>query len=62
MLALTRNTGESIVILTEHGEVEITYLGMRSGEAKLGVTAPKLIPVLRGELLEINAKESSGEK
>lgn len=49
MLVLARRTGESIII----GEnIEITVAEVQGDKVKLGITAPKEIPVLRRELLE----------
>jgi carbon storage regulator len=48
MLILTRGQGETIQI----GEVvEITVLGMKAGQVRLGITAPESVKILRGELL-----------
>jgi carbon storage regulator len=55
MLILTRQVGEDIVI----GEaVTVTVLGIKQGQVRLGIQAPKQIKVLRGELLE-NPKDPS---
>ena len=49
MLILTRNQGESLHI----GEaVVVTVLGVKGGQVRLGVTAPKAVKVLRSELLD----------
>ncbi len=49
MLALTRKKGESIVI-DEHTEVVV--LGIQGEQVKLGIIAPKNIPVHRKEIYE----------
>lgn len=47
MLVLTRKVAARIII----GEnVEITVLGIQGNTVRLGITAPREIPVLRGEL------------
>lgn len=49
MLILTRQVGEDIVI----GEaVTVSVLGVKQGQVRLGIQAPKQIKVLRGELLD----------
>lgn len=49
MLVLLRRSGESIVI----GEdIEITVVEVQGDKVKVGISAPKQIPVLRKELLE----------
>ena len=48
MLALTRKKGESIII---GDNIEIVLLGINGEQVKLGVIAPKAIPVYRKEIL-----------
>lgn len=49
MLILTRKVGETIMI----GEdVVVKVLGVRSGQVKIGVQAPKELPVHRHEIFE----------
>lgn len=47
MLILTRRCGETIKI---NDNIDITILGTKGNEAKLGITAPKDIPVHREEI------------
>ncbi len=47
MLALSRKKGEALVI---NNNVEITILEIRGEQVKLGITAPKEVPVYRKEL------------
>ena len=49
MLILTRKPGEAIVI---DGDIRISVLGIEGERVKLGVDAPREIPVLRQELLD----------
>jgi len=59
MLVLSRRVGESIVI---NGEIEITVLGVRGNQVKLGTTAPKAMKVNRTEIeSKQKAEEKSGE-
>lgn len=57
MLILTRKVGESIMI----GEsVEVKVLGLRAGQIKLGIEAPKDLKVHREEIYDrIRAEEES---
>lgn len=48
MLVLSRKLGESIVI---GGNIRVTLLRMDDGKVRLGVEAPRDIPVFRQELL-----------
>lgn len=47
MLALTRRKGESLVI---NNNIEITVLEVRGEQIKIGICAPKEVPVYRKEL------------
>ena len=47
MLALTRKKGESIII---GDNIEIVLLGITGEQIKLGVIAPKSVPVYRKEI------------
>ena len=47
MLALSRKQGESIMI---GSNIEITVLEVKGDQVKLGITAPKNIPVYRQEI------------
>lgn len=48
MLVLTRKQGEKIVI---DGDIEITVLGTRGSQIRLGIKAPKEVSVRREELV-----------
>lgn len=47
MLALTRRKGEALVI---NNNIEITVLEIRGDQVKIGITAPKDVPVYRKEV------------
>lgn len=49
MLVLTRKAGENIRI---GADVVVTVLAVRSGHVKLGIDAPKGVPVHREEVYE----------
>ena len=49
MLVLTRKTNEVILI---DDDVEITILGVDSGQVKLGINAPKSVKVYRKEVYD----------
>lgn len=49
MLILARKVGQRIVIA---GDIEITVVEVRGDQVRLGITAPREIPVHRKELLE----------
>ena len=47
MLALTRKKGESLVV---NNNVEITVLDIRGDQVKIGISAPKDVPIYRKEV------------
>lgn len=47
MLALTRKKGESLVI---SNNIEVTVLEIRGDQVKIGITAPREVPVYRKEV------------
>jgi carbon storage regulator len=49
MLILTRRLNESVKI---GDEVTVTVLGMKHGQVRIGVSAPRTIPVHREEVYE----------
>ena len=55
MLALTRKKGEALVI---NNNIEITVLEIRGDQIKLGITAPKDVPVYRKEVYHQIQKEN----
>ncbi len=59
MLILTRRIGEAICI---GDEVEVRVLGIKGGQIRLGIVAPKDIPVHREEIYErIQRERQRGE-
>lgn len=60
MLALTRKRGESLVI---NNNIEITVLEIRGDQIKLGIQAPKDVPIYRKEVylqIQNENEEASG--
>ena len=49
MLALSRKAGESIII---NNDIEIVVLDVKGEQVKLGINAPKSIPIYRKEIYE----------
>ena len=47
MLALTRKKGEAVVI---NNNIEITVLEIRGDQIKIGISAPKDVPIYRKEV------------
>ena len=59
MLILTRKVGESIMI----GEsVEVKVLGLRAGQIKIGIEAPKDVQVHREEIYQRILAEEESER
>lgn len=57
MLALSRKIGESIVI---NNDIEITILEIKGDQVKVGIAAPKRVPIYRKELY-LQIQESNKE-
>lgn len=47
MLALTRKKGESLII---DNNIEFTVLEIRGDQVKIGISAPKQVPIYRKEV------------
>ena len=47
MLALSRKVNESIII---NNDIEVTILEIKGDQVKIGINAPKSVPVYRKEL------------
>ena len=53
MLILTRRVGESIIIETPAGErIQVTVLGVKGNQVRIGTDAPDDVQIMREELLE----------
>jgi carbon storage regulator len=60
MLILTRRVGETLNI---GNDVTVTVLGIKGNQIRLGVSAPKDVPVHREEIYRrIQAEETSGQR
>jgi carbon storage regulator len=58
MLILTRRAGETVMI---GDEVTVTVLGVRGDQVRVGIQAPKSIPVHRQEIYERIQREGQLE-
>jgi len=59
MLILTRKIGESLNI---GDDVQVTVLGLKGNQVRIGINAPKDIPVHREEVYERIRKEQAAER
>lgn len=55
MLVLTRKADESITI---GNRITVTVLGIRGGQVRIGIDAPRDLPVNRTEIVETIAREN----
>ncbi len=62
MLALSRKKGEAIIV---NNDIELTILEIKGDQVKVGISAPKSVPVYRKEVYlqiqEENQAVASGE-
>ena len=58
MLILTRRLAESLKI---GDDVTVTILGVKGQQVRIGVSAPKIIPVHREEIYQRIRRERSGD-
>lgn len=59
MLVLSRRVGEELVI---DGKVRVVVLQSRGGQVRLGIHAPREIPVFRKELIGCRDEGASGNQ
>lgn len=52
MLILTRRVGESLIIGDGDTRITVTVLSVKGTNVRLGITAPKTVPVHREEVYE----------
>lgn len=57
MLQLTRKAGERIVI---GDDIEIVVMSVSRSEVRIGIQAPRTLPILRGEIADRVALENRG--
>ena len=60
MLILTRRLGETLII-GDNAEVKVTVLGVKGNQVRMGIEAPKEVPVHRSEIYQrIQAEKEEG--
>ena len=59
MLVLERSPGSKVVVTVDDVRVEIVYIGMRGGNARLGFDAPTRVDIFRGEIQELIDREDA---
>lgn len=57
MLILTRRIGETLMI---GNDITVTVLGVKGGQVRIGVDAPKNVEVHREEIYQRIQKEAAG--
>lgn len=62
MLALSRKKGEALII---NNDIEITVLEVKGEQVKLGISAPKEVPIYRKEVytqIQESTKEAAASE
>lgn len=59
MLILTRRVGETLMI---GDDVTVTVLGIKGNQVRIGIEAPKDVPVHREEIYEQIQRQKGGAK
>ena len=59
MLVLTRKIGDKLLL---GDEIVIAVVDIRGNQVKLGISAPRALPVLRGELKDREAEAPNGDR
>jgi carbon storage regulator len=59
MLILTRRVGETVVI---GNDVDVTVLGVKGNQVRLGVKAPREVTVHREEIYQRICREQNGNR
>ena len=59
MLILTRRVGETLMI---GDDVQVTVLGVKGGQVRLGIEAPRDVPVHREEIYQRIQAEQAGDE
>ena len=59
MLILTRKVGETLMI---GDEIEVTILSLKGNQVRIGVNAPKDVPVHREEIYDRIKRERQGDE
>lgn len=59
MLVLTRRVGETLII---GDNIKLTIVGVKSGQVRVGIDAPKEVQIQREELLLRKQEEQSAKK
>jgi carbon storage regulator len=58
MLILTRRVGETLMV---GSDVTVTVLGVKGNQVRVGINAPKTVPVHREEIFERIKREQAGD-
>jgi len=59
MLVLTRREGETVILETSDGPIEVSIGAINGSQIRVGFKAPKSVGIVRGELRDRNQAEKT---
>lgn len=57
MLVITRRIGETFLMETDNGTIEVMVLGVNGSQVRVGISADESVRVLRSELIEQEVRD-----
>jgi carbon storage regulator len=59
MLVLTRREGDTVILETSDGPIEVSIAGINGSQIRVGFKAPKSVKIVRGEIKERDKAEKA---
>ena len=59
MLVLTRREGDTVILETSDGPIEVSIAEINGSQIRVGFNAPKSVSIVRGELMKRDQAEKT---